>query len=250
MPSSPMTPLPCFSKTALSSKPLAALAADGRGSRLREAVGINVRTWSYPQTALVMNFPIRSRTPTLRPSFTPNKARSPRFRCPASAQAWSGRSGRKKWIQSSPSRAWHSTREVETRMRSILGAVEVEGKVQAWPLSSLIADSFGKGRTMLGRRNGPCLPADRRPGSQSWPARHHAGRQHDPGCRRTAERCGSRPLLQPSTPRRCHQPDSRGRPAQPCAAEFVPAGAGACAPAVWPHCPPSRRCGCWPCAKA
>jgi 2-octaprenyl-6-methoxyphenol hydroxylase len=49
-------------------------------------------------------------------------------------------------------------REVETRMRSILGAVEVEGKVQAWPLSSLIADSFGTGRTMLVGETGHAFP--------------------------------------------------------------------------------------------
>jgi 2-octaprenyl-6-methoxyphenol hydroxylase len=34
----------------------AALAADGRGSRLRDAIGIKVKTWSYPQTALVHEF--------------------------------------------------------------------------------------------------------------------------------------------------------------------------------------------------
>jgi hypothetical protein len=42
-------------------------------------------------------------------------------------------------------------------MHSILGAVEVE-KVQAWPLSSLIADSFGKGRTMLVGETGHAFP--------------------------------------------------------------------------------------------
>ena len=33
-----------------------AVGADGRKSKLRETVGIDVRTWSYPQSAMVLNF--------------------------------------------------------------------------------------------------------------------------------------------------------------------------------------------------
>lgn len=33
-----------------------AVGADGRGSKLRETSGITVRNWSYPQSAMVLNF--------------------------------------------------------------------------------------------------------------------------------------------------------------------------------------------------
>ena len=33
-----------------------AVGADGRGSKLRETSGIGVRNWSYPQSAMVLNF--------------------------------------------------------------------------------------------------------------------------------------------------------------------------------------------------
>jgi 2-octaprenyl-6-methoxyphenol hydroxylase len=48
--------------------------------------------------------------------------------------------------------------EVERRMQSILGAVEVENEPQAWPLSSLIATRFGAGRTMLVGETGHAFP--------------------------------------------------------------------------------------------
>jgi 2-polyprenyl-6-methoxyphenol hydroxylase-like FAD-dependent oxidoreductase len=33
-----------------------AIGADGRKSKLRETIGIDTRNWSYPQSAMVLNF--------------------------------------------------------------------------------------------------------------------------------------------------------------------------------------------------
>jgi 2-octaprenyl-6-methoxyphenol hydroxylase len=168
-----------------------------------------------------------------RPSFTPNRARSPRCPCPATAQAWSGPSGRKvDAILALPRMALNG--EVETPDAFHPRSGRSRKRAQAWPLSSLIANSFGAGPDHAGRRNRACLPADRSSGPQSWPARHHAGVMHDPGCRRTAEGCRA-PSESYNRKRRagCHQPHSRGRSAQPGAAEFVSAGAG-----------PARRRSC------
>src|SRR5690606_3720329 len=50
------------------------------------------------------------------------------------------------------------SRSVEARMQSMLGKVTVEPGVQAWPLSSLMADRFGKGRVALIGEAGHAFP--------------------------------------------------------------------------------------------
>jgi 2-octaprenyl-6-methoxyphenol hydroxylase len=135
-----------------------ALAADGRGSKLREAVGIKVRTWSYPQTALVMNFSHRIGHADTSTEFHTEQGPFTQVPLPGnrSSLVWAVRPEDVDAILALPRDALN--REVESRMRSILGAVEVEGDVQAWPLSSLIAESFGKGRTMLVGETGHAFP--------------------------------------------------------------------------------------------
>ena len=139
-------------------KALAALAADGRGSKLRQAVGIKVRTWSYPQTALVMNFSHRIGHADTSTEFHTEQGPFTQVPLPGnrSSLVWAVRPEDVDAILALPRDALNT--EVETRMRSILGAVEVEGDVQAWPLSSLIAESFGKGRTMLVGETGHAFP--------------------------------------------------------------------------------------------
>ncbi|MEM5492418.1 UbiH/UbiF family hydroxylase [Hoeflea sp. AS16] len=137
---------------------LTALAADGRGSKLREAVGIKVKTWSYPQTALVMNFSHRIGHADTSTEFHTERGPFTQVPLPGnrSSLVWAVKPGEVDAILALPRDALNA--EVETRMRSILGAVEVEGAVQAWPLSSLIAESFGKGRTMLVGETGHAFP--------------------------------------------------------------------------------------------
>ena len=137
---------------------LAALAADGRNSRLREAIGISVRTWSYPQTALVLNFSHRLGHADTSTEFHTEQGPFTQVPLPGnrSSLVWAVRPEEVDAILALPRDALN--REVETRMRSILGAVEVDGPVQAWPLSSLIAANFGNGRTMLVGETGHAFP--------------------------------------------------------------------------------------------
>lgn len=137
---------------------LCALAADGRGSKLREALGIKVKTWSYPQTALVMNFSHTIAHADTSTEFHTEHGPFTQVPLPGnrSSLVWAVNPGDVEAILALPRDALN--REVESRMRSILGAVEVEGEVQAWPLSGLIAEQFGAGRTMLVGETGHAFP--------------------------------------------------------------------------------------------
>ena len=126
-----------------------AIGADGRASPTRDAAGITVRRWSYPQTALVLNFAhdlphqdISTEFHTPDGPFTqvPLKGRRSSLvwvMKPAQAEAYAGLSPDALSLK------------IETRMQSMLGKVTVEDGVQAWPLSGMVADRFGKGRVAL-----------------------------------------------------------------------------------------------------
>ncbi|WP_299863417.1 UbiH/UbiF family hydroxylase [uncultured Hoeflea sp.] len=136
----------------------AALAADGRNSALREAIGIQVKTWSYPQSALVMNFSHRLNHGDISTEFHTEQGPFTQVPLPGkrSSLVWAVKPDQvDRYL--AMERA-DLNQEVEQRMRSILGAVEVEDGIQAWPLSSLIASSFGAGRTMLVGETGHAFP--------------------------------------------------------------------------------------------
>ncbi|MDF1608969.1 UbiH/UbiF family hydroxylase [Hoeflea sp. YIM 152468] len=137
---------------------LAALAADGRGSKLRDAIGITIKTWSYPQSALVMNFSHRLGHAGTSTEFHTEQGPFTQVPLPGnrSSLIWSVKPEDVDAILALSREALNAA--VETRMHSILGAVEVEGAVQAWPLSSLIAESFGRGRTLLVGETGHAFP--------------------------------------------------------------------------------------------
>jgi 2-octaprenyl-6-methoxyphenol hydroxylase len=124
-------------------------AADGRKSPLREAAGISVRRWSYPQTAVVMN--LRHTLPHNNTSTEFHTPTGPFTQVPLPGQMSS-----LVWVQA-PAEAEaflalskdEMARRVETRMQSMLGKVTIEGAVQAWPLSGMTAQRFGKGRLGL-----------------------------------------------------------------------------------------------------
>ena len=126
-----------------------AVGADGRKSKLRETVGIDVRTWSYPQSAMVLNF-----AHTL-----PHQNISTEFHTehgPFTQVPLPGNRSSLVWVQNPSDAAAHielSLAElgnvVEERMQSILGKVTVEEGAQIWPLSGMMAHRFGKGRVAL-----------------------------------------------------------------------------------------------------
>ena len=137
---------------------LAALAADGRGSKLRQEIGIGVRTWSYPQTALVLNFSHGKPHADTSTEFHTEEGPFTQVPLPGnrSSLVWAVKPERVDAILAMPREALNL--EVESRMSSILSKVEVEGDIQAWPLSSLIANRFGAGRTMLVGETGHGFP--------------------------------------------------------------------------------------------
>lgn len=134
------------------------IGADGRKSKVRDAAGIGVRSWGYPQTALVMNF-----AHTL-----PHGNVSTEFHTPTGPFTQVPLPGNRSslvWVVK-PEQAAEmlalSTEElsarVEDRMQSMLGKVTVEDGVQSWPLSSMMADRFGKGRVALVGEAGHAFP--------------------------------------------------------------------------------------------
>ncbi|MCR6501858.1 UbiH/UbiF family hydroxylase [Shinella sp. CPCC 101442] len=125
------------------------VGADGRKSKIRESAGIGVRTWSYPQAALVLNFSHDRPHGNVSTEFHTESG-------PFTQVPLPGRRSSLVWVL--PPR--EATRlcglsesalgqAVETRMQSMLGKVTVEGGAQNFPLSGMTADRFGKGRVAL-----------------------------------------------------------------------------------------------------
>jgi 2-octaprenyl-6-methoxyphenol hydroxylase len=126
-----------------------AVAADGRHSRLREAIGIRAKTWSYPQTALVLNldhtephFDTSTEFHTETGPFTlvPLQARRSSLVCveaPAKAEALAALDDAALAV------------ELERRSHSILGALTVASPRQTWPMSSLSVDHLVGPRVAL-----------------------------------------------------------------------------------------------------
>ncbi len=150
-----------------------AIGADGRKSKLRETAGIDVRTWSYPQSAMVLNF-----AHTL-----PHQNISTEFHTehgPFTQVPLPGNRSSLVWVQNpsdAAARVELSLAElgnvVEERMQSLLGKVTVEEGVQIWPLSGMMAHRFRQRPDRTDRRGRTRLPADRRPGPESQPSRYH-----------------------------------------------------------------------------
>lgn len=125
------------------------VGADGRQSKVREAANIDIRKWAYPQTALVLNFK-HSR---------PHEDTSTEFHTPTGPFTQVPLPGNRSslvWVvrpEEAESLKQQDTSElslnIESRMQSMLGKVEIDGPVQSWPLSSMSAHKFGRGRVVL-----------------------------------------------------------------------------------------------------
>jgi len=134
------------------------IGADGRRSKTRESAGVGVKTWSYPQTAVVMNF-----THSL-----PHQNISTEFHTesgPFTQVPLPGLRSSLVWVVT-PQEAERLTGltseelslEVEGRMQSMLGKVTVEDGVQAWPLSGMTATRYGQGRAAFIGEAGHAFP--------------------------------------------------------------------------------------------
>lgn len=125
------------------------VGADGRKSAVRVAAGIDVHSWSYPQTAVVLNFAHQLPHQNISTEFhTPDG--------PFTQVPLPGSRSSLVWVQQPDAAAATlalSAEElslaVERRMQSILGKVTVEGTAQSFPLSGMAARAFGKERTIL-----------------------------------------------------------------------------------------------------
>ncbi len=125
------------------------VGADGRRSKVRETADIDVRTWSYPQTAVVLNFTHGLPHQNISTEFhTPDG--------PFTQVPLPGRRSSLVWVQK-PADAEATltltpealSRAVEDRMQSMLGKVSVEPGAQSFPLSGMTAHAFGKKRAVL-----------------------------------------------------------------------------------------------------
>ncbi|MBD9371914.1 UbiH/UbiF family hydroxylase [Rhizobium sp. ARZ01] len=125
------------------------VGADGRQSEVRRQSGISVRTWTYPQTALVLNFTHDLPHANISSEFHTESG-------PFTQVPLPGRRSSLVWVLSPKEAEAKRTlpldelsRAVEDRMQSILGKVSVEAAPQAFPLSGMQADRFGKGQVAL-----------------------------------------------------------------------------------------------------
>ena len=126
-----------------------AVAADGRHSKTREAAGIGVREWQYDQSALVVNLrhalphddiSTEFHTPTGPFTLVPLPGNRSSLVCVETAD------GAARLAELSDAEL---ADEIERRSASILGAVEIDGPRQVFPLSGMRAERFAAGRIAL-----------------------------------------------------------------------------------------------------
>lgn len=123
-----------------------AVAADGRNSFLRETAGIEVKRWSYPQVAVVLN--LEHRLPHQHVSTEFHTATGPFTLVPLP-----GRQSALVCVETEDGAAKllamtqeQLERELERRSHSILGAFKLASKPQSFPLSGMNA------KTLIGER--------------------------------------------------------------------------------------------------
>ncbi|OHV81183.1 UbiH/UbiF family hydroxylase [Rhizobium sp. LCM 4573] len=125
------------------------IGADGRNSKVRESIGIGARRWSYRQSAVVLNFSHTLPHGNVSTEFHTETGPFTQVPLPGlrSSLVWVVKPEEAEQLMALPIE--ELSREVEARMQSMLGKVTVEPGAQTWPLSSLMADRFGKDRMAL-----------------------------------------------------------------------------------------------------
>jgi 2-octaprenyl-6-methoxyphenol hydroxylase len=126
-----------------------AIGADGRRSRLRDSAGISTRSWRYDQSALVCNLSHEYDHDDTSTEF--HTENGPFTLVPLAAK----RSGLV-WIDT-PSQTKRRTalasgelaHEIEERSAYILGAIQVDGQIQSFPMSGMSVEKFADRRIML-----------------------------------------------------------------------------------------------------
>lgn len=135
-----------------------AIGADGRRSKTRDSAGVSVKTWSYPQTAVVMNFAHTLPHQNISTEFHTESGPFTQVPLPGlrSSLVWVVTPQEAERLTSLSTEQLSG--EVEARMQSMLGKVTVEDGVQAWPLSGMTARQYGKGRSAFIGEAGHAFP--------------------------------------------------------------------------------------------
>ena len=126
-----------------------AVAADGARSRTREAAGIKVRQWSYPQSALVATLAIKQSHQGVSTEFHTENGPFTLVPLPGERMSlvWVDRPDTLEAALAWPDERF--AREVEARAHSIHGAMRVDSRPAVFPLGAAMADIFAARRTML-----------------------------------------------------------------------------------------------------
>lgn len=128
-----------------------AIAADGRKSKVKEAAGIEMRKWSYPQAALVLNLHHKAgehrnvstefHTPTGPFTLVPYKdSQTSSLVCVVTPQEAEELKSMEKGALAL---------ELEKRAHSIYGAFEIISEPQIFPLAGMVAKEFHGTRAAL-----------------------------------------------------------------------------------------------------
>lgn len=125
------------------------VAADGRGSRLRDAAGIETKKWQYPQTALVMNLKHTRDHQNTSTEFHTETG-------PFTLVPLLGKQSSLVWVETPEKAAELKTLPLEElsaliseKSHYILGDVTVQNQPMAYPLSGLTALEYGRNKVVL-----------------------------------------------------------------------------------------------------
>jgi 2-octaprenyl-6-methoxyphenol hydroxylase len=125
------------------------IAADGRSSAARHASGIELKSWTYPQTAMVLTFAhSRGHSHTSTEFHTETG--------PFTTVPLPGNRSSLVWVMSpedvddvSAKSDESLSKRIEAKMQSILGKVTIDSPRQFYPLSAQTPSSFASKRIML-----------------------------------------------------------------------------------------------------
>ena len=125
------------------------VAADGRGSKMRDAAGIETKTWAYPQTALVMNLAHTRDHQNTSTEFHTETG-------PFTLVPLPDKQSSLVWVETPEKAAELKTLPLEElsaliseKSHYLLGDVTVQNKPMAYPLSGLTALKYGRNKVVL-----------------------------------------------------------------------------------------------------
>jgi 2-octaprenyl-6-methoxyphenol hydroxylase len=135
-----------------------AVAADGRHSITRDAAGITVTTWSYPQAAIVTWFSHQRPHGGVSTEF--HRPVGPFTTVPmpglCSSLVWVEEPSEAERLMALPETEFR--REIERRLGGLLGTLDEVGPRALFPLSGLTPDVFGRNRVALVGEAGHVIP--------------------------------------------------------------------------------------------